>query len=347
MFINFFRSSSFNRWDFCENLYFAEYCCGITGPGNKAANLGTCFHKIMELVAILKKEFDAGKKYVDLEICGKTKTFGYDLAKIVDKVYDYYKELFSDQDWQSEEYGKIKTWVRKIQEYNNGQYYPANLKIIAAEPKYDFEIVKPWAQYSYIINGKKEEGFLRLKGSIDLVHEVMPGIYNIQDFKTGRFYDWNKDKDKTAESIQKDPQLKFYAYATSILYPKAKQIWATLFYVANEGAFTVCFDKSEIEQTELMIKNRFETIKNCQIPICNRSWKCKKFCHLGTTTFENTHVKPIQEFRNNQHNNRGEYMSKCDQMQFILEKKGIEKTIEEYKDPKFTLGHYQEPGGSK
>lgn len=337
--INFFRSSSYNRWDFCELLYCGEYCCGITGEGNKAANLGTALHKIMEYVSILKKEYDAGKKYVNLDICGKTKTFNYDLPKIIDKVYDYYKVLFTGQDWQNEEYNKIKLWVKKVQEYNNGQYFPANLKIIDAEPKYDFEILQPWAML------KDGSGFLRIKGSIDLVFEPAPGIYNICDWKTGRQYDWNKDKDKTAATIQVDPQLHFYAYAASKLYPDAKQINATIFYINGDGAFTVCFDKSMIDKTELMIKNRFETIKNCKDPIPNRTWKCKKFCYYGTTTFENTHIKPICEFRNGCQNLRGEFMTKCDQFLFQIEKVGLEKTIKEYTKPGFSLGYYQAPGG--
>ena len=40
-------------------------------------------------------------------------------------------------------------------------------------------------------------------------------------------------------------------------------------------------------------------------------------------------------------------MSKCDQLQFVLDKKGIEKTISEYTVPGFTLGYYCEPGGAK
>lgn len=345
--INFFRSSSFNRWEYCEALYCAEYCMGLTGEANKKANLGTAVHKVMENLALLKKASDAEEKYITLEVGGKTKTSDYKLQKIIDDVFCYYRDLFANQNWGDEEYNFVDGWTHKALAYNNGQYDPRNLKIIAAEPKYDFELIRDWSMYEFTFNGEKHKGFLKLKGSVDLVFEVMPGTYNILDYKTGKQYNWNTDKEKTAASIQKDPQLHFYTYAVSQLYPEAKEIWATLFYINGEGAFTVCFDKQMIANTELMIKNRFLSIKNCEVPVFNRTWKCTKLCQMGKTTFENTHVKPIIEFRNGMIAKRGEYMKKCDQMNFEFERKGIAKTIDELKDPNFTLGHYQAPGGEK
>lgn len=344
--ITFFRSSSLNRWQYCQALYFHEYALGYTGEANKKANIGTASHKVFEYMGILKKEFDAGKKYVDLEICGKTKTKNYDLQKIIKDVYLYYKELFKNQEWEEKEHETIQKNINFILTYNNGQYNPQNLKIISTEVKFDYELIRDWSYYSYTVCGKKYEGFLRLKGSVDLVFEPTSGIYNIADLKTGKRINWATGEEKTQEYIQNDEQLCFYFYALSNLYPDV-EIWASLIYVNDGGAFTVCFDKAKLKIIENKIRQRFEEIKNCNMPLFNNDWKCRKLCHMYKETFENTNIKSIQEFRNGQFNKRGEIMCKCSQIKLDLERKGLEKTINEYTSPGFTLGHYQEPGGSK
>lgn len=345
--ITFFRSSSLNRWTYCPALFLAEYTLGYKGESNKKADLGTLCHKIFEYMGILKKEFDAGKKYTELEICGKTKTNNYNLDKIVKDVFNHYQKVFARHNFGDEEYDLICSWVKKIQNYNNGEYNPQNLKIVATEIKFDFELCRPWAMFDYNIQGQNHNGFLRLKGSIDMVFEPTKGVYNILDLKTGARKDWAKDKEKTPDDIYNDEQLCFYFYALSNLFPDV-EIWATLFYINSGGAYTVCFDKSRLPSIENHIKRRFEEIKNCKNVMFNKTWKCTRLsCDMYKKTFENTHIKPIQEFRDGQFNKRGETMCRCSQLQFMLEKKGIEKTIEEYKDPDFTLGFYFDPGGPK
>lgn len=348
MYINFMRSSSFNAYSMCPMRYFIDYSLLRPGLSGFSADKGTVYHKIMEIVAICKKNNDAGKKmYVD-EICGKLKTSNYNLDEIINKVFAHYSNLMTQHNWTNKELKEIKEWIKKAQEYDDGKWYPANLDVVDTEVKFDIELVKPWAQYKFNVCNKEYSGFLRLKGSIDLVLRLNQQSYIGLDHKTGRGqWDWAKNKEKLIDDFYKDPQLRIYHYALSHLYPEIENIWMAIWYVNGAGVFTVCFGKSDLIKTEEMIRQRFEQIQRCEMPEQYKSFKCKSFCWHGKNTFEGTDIKPIQEFRNGYFSSRGDNMKICDQVKYNLDKKGLKKVVEEYKNKDKDFDHYTEPGGPK
>ena len=341
MIINYFRSSSYVRWDFCPMLYFVEYCLGWSGKSNKAADKGTIVHKVMEVLALVKLAKDNGKKYINHEIAGKV-SLSPNINILTTKIYDYYSSALTHHDWTDKDYNDCKEWVWKAIKYNNGQFNPLKRDVIAAEPFFDFEIQEDWAKFTTKVNNEEKCGFLSIKGTIDLTTWVERGILEVVDYKTGKRLDWATGKEKTQESLQDDPQVRIYHYAAHKLYD-VDQVFITVFYINYGGPFTICFDKSDFAKTEEIIKKRYVEIKNTVSPKLNKTWKCSKLCDAGKTTFEGTCVEPCIEFRKD----REEYgctMTKCEQVKYALEKDGIEKVMKEYTKGGFSVGEYKNPG---
>ena len=169
----------------------------------------------------------------------------------------------------------------------------------------------------------------------------------IPTHNTGRRLDWATGQEKTLEKLQHDPQLRMYHYAVSHLYPQIDHIIFTINFINDGGAFSVCYDKTDLPKTEDMIRQKFETIKNTTKPQLNKSWKCNKLCHFGKTTFENSHILPILEYRDNQLCKIDTTMTKCEQVKHDIELKGIENVIDTYTMPGYSVGKYKAPGSAE
>jgi hypothetical protein len=128
------------------------------------------------------------------------------------------------------------------------------------------------------------------------------------------------------------------------MYPDIDHVIVSINFINDGGMFSICFDKSDLYQTEMMLKQKFETIKNTQIPRLNKTWKCTKLCHFGKSTFENTNILPGIEYRDNQVTPNGQFMTKCEQVHHDISLKGVKTVIDEYTRPGYTVGQYKAPG---
>ena len=95
-----------------------------------------------------------------------------------------------------------------------------------------------------------------------------------------------------------------------------------------------------------MLKQKFELIKNTTCPLQKKSWKCSRLCHAGKTTFEGTHVTPLVEnrFGSQTQSKYGEYMTKCDQIKYMIDKYGIDWVTTNLMAPDHVIGKYKAPG---
>lgn len=344
MIITYFRSSSYNAHSMCEQQYFLEYVLGWRGPSNKKADKGTIVHKILEILAFIKKGEQDQTDIIRDDILGDIDINNYALDNIIDKVYDHYSSVNTHHQWLDSDHSDCYNWVYKTLKYNNGMFDPRNRFIVSPEQHFDFEIKKPWAKYSYDTPDGKINGYLALKGTIDLITKIDDGFYEIVDWKTGRRINWATGKEKTQEVLEKDPQLRIYHYAASHLYPDVENIMISINFINDGGPFSICFNKSDLIDTELMLKEKFDIIKKTQKPRLNKTWMCSKLCHFGKTTFENTHIHPTIEYRENQVCKTDTVMTKCEQVKHDIEIKGMNNVVEEYKNKHHTFGHYQAPG---
>ena len=282
---------------------------------------------------------------IDDDVVGHIDVNKYNLDIITEKVYKYYTEKSPHHKWSPKDYKDCHAWVYKAIELNNGMFDPRNRNILMPEQHFDFEIKKPWSKYSYnLVDGSVLEGNLAMKGTIDLITLVNEDTIEVIDWKTGKRLDWATGQEKTQEKLENDPQLRIYHYAIKHLYPNIKNIIFSIYFINDGGPFSICFHDSDIAETENILRRKFDIIKQTTKPKLNKSWMCSKLCHFGKTTFANTSIEPVTEYRNGQLCSKDSTMTKCEQIKHDLDLYGIDATIGLYKHPNHSFGSYKAPG---
>jgi len=331
----------------CPQQYFIEYNLGIRSPSNKKADKGTICHKVLEILAHIKLCSQNNESVYNDDILGDINIDKYNLNTIIERVYKYYTAQFKHHEWELKDYKDCHSWVNKALTAHNGDFDPRNRNILQPEQHFDIVIEKPWAEYKYVTPKETIEGFLAIKGTIDLITKINENTIEIIDWKTGKRLDWATGEEKTQAKLQNDHQLRMYHYAVSKLYPHIDHIMVSINFINDGGAFTICYDKSDLPKTENMIREKFELIKNTTVPQLNKSWKCTKLCHFGKTTFSNSHVLPIIEYRDNQITPVDQNMTKCEQIKHDIALKGIQNVIDTYTMPGYTISKYKAPGSTE
>lgn len=332
----------------CEQQYFLEYVLGYRSPSNKKADKGTIVHKVLEILAGIKlSEQNKQDKYID-DILGEISVKNYDLDHISERVYGYYTSQFKHHEWSNKDLKDTHVWVHKALTEHNGIFDPRSRNIVQPEQHFDIVIDKTWAEYKYDTKDGIVEGKLAIKGTIDLITEVNSSTLEVIDWKTGRRLDWATGQEKTLEKLYKDPQLKLYHYALSKLYPQYDHIIMSINFINDGGAFSMCFDRSDLPSTEDLIRKKFEEIKNCNKPRLSKSWKCTKLCYFGKNTFENhSNILPIIEYRDGQVCSKGNYMTMCEQIKHDIELNGMKNVVDNYTVDGYSVGKYKAPGSTE
>lgn len=310
MIITYLRSSSYGTWSFCPFQFYLTYTLGLrpddingwTIPKpQKKADKGSITHKVLELLASKKLAMQEGQaSFTNDEIrqSWNTETFSVDDAIETAWVY-YTKERPTPFEWTHLDYKDVRKWAIAAMEFSGGLFNPLNRNILCPEKYFDFVIEEPWARYSYTLpDGKKLDGYLGIKGTIDLTAHVdgSPDSIELIDWKTGQRKDWATGKPKDWQSLKKDPQLRLYHYALARLYPDAKHIIITIVYTQDGGPFSMDFGPKDLTETEKMLRERFDIIRDCQRPKRIRfdrthGWKCEKLCAFGMNEFKQTGKK--------------------------------------------------------
>jgi len=329
----------------CPMQYFIEYNLGLKSPSNKKADKGTICHKVLEILAHIKLcQQNNLSIYID-DILGSISIDSYNLTTIIERVYKYYSSQFKHHEWEAKDYKDCHAWVHKAITDHNGSFDPRSRDIVQPEQRFDIEIKRKWAYYKY--DRDNLEGYLAIKGTIDLITRVNDNTLEIIDWKTGKRLDWATGQEKTLAKLQDDPQLRIYHYAVSSLYPEYDHVMVSINFINDGGAFTICYDKKDLIKTEEMLRSKFETIKHTKIPQLNKTWKCNKLCHFGKSTFDNSSILPIVEYRPNQVCAIDSTMTKCEQIKHDIEIKGVNKVLDEYTTPGYTVGKYKAPGSTE
>jgi hypothetical protein len=328
----------------CEQQFFIEYVLGWRGPSGQKADKGTIVHKVLEILAVIKQAQQDNIPLIDDDVIGALDVANYNLNTIIEKVYKHYTDATNHHKWALKDYKDCHAWVYKAIEFNDGMFDPRNRHILRPEQHFDFVIDKKWSEYSFDTPDGTLKGNLALKGTIDLVTLANDKTIEIIDWKTGKRLDWATGQEKTQEKLENDPQLRIYHYAISQLYPHIDHIIFSIYFINDGGPFSICFDKSDLAKTEDMIRTKFDYIKRTKKPRLNKTWMCSKLCHFGKTTFENTGIQPIEEYRDNQTCKIGSLMTKCEQIKHDIDLHGMDYVIGSYKNPTHSFGKYKAPG---
>ena len=337
MIITYLRSSSYNTHSMCPHQYYIEYNLGLRGPSGQKADKGTIVHKVMEILADISVACAKGEMSIVDDIAGEINTIDHDVEEITEKVYEYYTTRTPHHPWKSLDLKHCKKWVDKALTVQGGNFDPRNQKIVQPEQKFDLAIEKPWAYYEYSDDLK---GYFSIKGTIDLIAQPNENTLEIIDYKTGKRLDWATGEEKTFGKLEKDPQLRMYHYAASRLYPDIDHIIVSIYFINDGGIFSMCYDRSQLPETEAMLRKKFTEIKNCRRPTLNKTWKCSKLCHFGKSYFEDALV----EYRHGQRTGHGCPMTMCEQIKHAIDVAGIEETTRRYQKEGFNPGFYKAPG---
>lgn len=331
----------------CEQQYLFDYVMGYRSPSNKKADKGTIVHKVLEILAFIKYHQQEGSKSFVDDIIGEVNVENYNLDAIIDSVYTYYTSAFTHHEWKPIDFKDCSKWTYKAINYENGMFDPRNKNILYPEQQFDITIDKPWAKFKYNTKDGPIEGQLSIKGTIDLITKPNENTAEIIDWKTGRRLNWATGEEKTQEKLEVDPQLMIYYYAVQKLYPEIDHCIVTIYFINDGGPFSMTFDKKDLYKTEQLLKDKFKKIQKTLKPRLSKTWKCTKLCHYGKTTFEDTNIRPITEYREGKTCNIGTTMTKCEQVAHDIEVKGFQNTVDEYTVSGYNVGHYQAPGSTE
>ena len=265
----------------------------MRSPANLKAEKGTCVHKGLELLAKVKLAQQNKQKFIEDDDFGKFLLTELTPDICIELAYQHYSTKTAEMyDWSDIDLKDCRKWLWTALTYNDGMFNPLKQDIVAPETFFDFKIEESWAAYKYKLpDSTYIEGNLGIKGTIDLIVKVADGIYEMVDYKTGKRMDWNTGEEKTYDKLCSDSQLRMYYYAARRLFPDIKQIIVTIFYINDGGAISMCFDESDLDKTEDMLKKRFNLIRNTFRPKrIYPDWKCTKLCYFGQHDLEENKI---------------------------------------------------------
>ena len=338
MIITYFRSSSYNTWDICQQQYFLSYNLGIPQHPNKKAEKGTMTHKVLECLAAGKLALQNGEnKFVDdaLGEVGITekKLFNDDFIDTLCDAAFYHYQRQSPNTFSATDQRDIHTWTFKTLEEYRGMLDPRKRDIVVPEVHFDFPIEEDWAKYDYInpVDGRQITGQLHLKGTIDLTTQLSPDVYEIIDWKTGRRLDWAKNEPKTFTKLSSDPQLSIYHLALHKVFPDIDTFIMTIHYINDGGPYTMAYERSDIPNTLELLRERFEEIQNCKRPklksLSGKHFFCNKICHYGKNQHEDNPEQTI-----------------CRYMRDQNLRLGMDEIVRKYTHEGFNVDFYSNPG---
>lgn len=335
--ITYFRSSSMGTWDFCQQKYMLTYTLGMKDKSNLKAVLGSVCHAVLEALGNTKLAKKNKKRKIKDDLFDNKLSDFEDLEWLTRTCFDYYTGHEPTLTFEEKDYKTCLKWVKKALAFQDGAMDPRKQNIHATETFFDITIPHEWASYEYELNGEEISGQLKLRGTIDVVISEGDTYFQVLDYKTGQRLNWATGEMKEAKDFQKDPQLLLYYYALKTMYPE-NDYYMSIYYINHGGPkhpdeggiFSVVFDDNDFAVAEQMIKDKFETIRNTEVPELlsqnNSHWKCKYLCAYSAPSTEDP------------------TMTTCQFMQKQIKENGGIKTMEKFGDV-HKLTTYLDGGG--
>lgn len=333
MLVTHLRSSMIGSKTFCAHKTFIVYNLSIKENANFKADAGNAVHKALELLGLRKFAQQNGHKIIENEALDRP----YELDEITtDKAFNVGWSHYKGLSPHYPEWNDKKTIDKYLKMYNallkfkKGRYNPLNLDIVQPEQFFEFEVQKPWAKYEYTIAGETISGYLKLRGTVDLIIRNEDGSYSSLDWKTGRRVDWgigewHNPKVKEYEDLEKDNQLLLYYYSLVNML-KTYDISSIIYYLQDGGPYEFCFDESTYKKAELMIKKEFEEFNNIKVPKLTKN--------LGNTAekFYNNRKCGWCDFSKIQPKINTK-KSVCEHFRTEIVELGMDKVLDKYSDP--------------
>jgi hypothetical protein len=253
----------------CPFKYYLEYVLGLRKGDSFATLNGRIIHSVLERYSLghikhWRTELMVSYKKHNpwrLHKNWKTHTVGCPGCQLIDGFQHYHgstDDLIGTFDKSCPAFAYEEA-VRMVESVLNRPTNPFDFKLIDVEHRFKLPI---------------GEG-ISISGIIDMVSEVEPGILEIRDWKTGNFL-------PTYEELEKDPQLRLYDLAASILFPDYDVRLLTFDYLKHKR-YTFVISDEEREKNRLwliktakQIEADFNPKRLSKTP--HKFWKCKALC---------------------------------------------------------------------
>lgn len=302
------RSSSLNQFKACEMRYFLEYVLGMKNPTSKKACMGTIFHKVMEVRALAKIAMQCEKDFfVDDNFGRITIEQSKDIELILNQSFHYYSKQEPHIEFVEKDKRDVRKWIDNTLA-TWPAYDPFNLNIVSAELFFDIEVDKKWAKIKGEIGGKEIDGFMRIKGTMDMVIDLGNNVYELLDWKTGQYRkDFATNEEKTLDYLENDVQLLLYLIALKDSFPD-KQFILSLAWINSGGIFSVYVDDEMMGRAWEMLEKSYKKISKTynpkQLDPTHRDYRCKYLCAFAKKA-DYTGGKSICQYYKDQINKDG------------------------------------------
>lgn len=376
MYLSYIRSSSLGNYNFCPTQYFLTYNLGMKSLGNTKANKGSTCHKVLECLALCKKyiqdnpncetvvidddaigHFECSVKslyevkeltFREINDINKSRinksTYKYDcmipsnhtrvgsevVEDLIKRACDYYCKYEINNKFTPVDTKDIQNFVWIPLELFDRTFDPRNQNIFSPELAFELDVDLEFAYSTYTLKGEEISTGLKIKGTMDLLVQESDTCLSIVDYKSGQRLDWATSKIKDYEYLQSDKQLLLYYYAARKKFPQFKDILITIFFLRDGGPYTLSFSDADLIKAEKMLEEHFNEVIADESPRMvhpqQRDFKCQKLCHFYKNSLPDTDDNI------------------CKHIHKELRAKGMEKVIDEYIQPGFSISYYQNPG---
>lgn len=366
--LTYHRSSSITNWKLCQQQFFLTYILGLRQKPNLKAQHGTCVHKVLELLAICKKNLQEGKDHlIDNEIGINLKIPNnwlepYTLSNVdVDKINstrinkDTYK-------WDCNiKYGHIRYGVEFVEKLIKICFDYFSSKSSSEWKNIDFKNITNfvWITLDYqnrqfdprtrhIVSTEKQfdleipeqwadyEYSYRGK-NIDGTLRIKGTIDLITqvDENTIEILDFKTGQRKDWKTNEPKTYKKLHEDSQLLMYYYAatrlypnKNVLISIFFIRDGGPYTLCYDDVELQTALAIFKNVKEEVNNCKLPI------------LLDHNQQNFMCRNVCDYYKQKINNK----NVCKFIHDEIQKYGIDAVIDMYTAQGFDPNYYQSPG---
>lgn len=315
--------SSYSQYDDCKMKYFISNVLKIREPAGDAALKGTMVHYFFEILGKIKKANQEGLTEIEIP---NFKTYqtniptDAEIPSLFDEIFTHFCNTQKlDKKYHKECYDHVLAVIGSEEDVRN-------LWVVDTEKRFSIELPFDWAKYDIATEEGRDTGYIAVNGIIDLVVKKPDGSMQVIDWKSGRRKDWITGKLKDEEYLKNDIQLKIYDAAIRLLYPEIPDIRICIFFTKDGGPFYPILDKNSADDTWKKIKNRVTEIRGNELPVQNRTFRCK-FCYYSKIKFNDA----PKEYRRFQLDEIGQKMCACSQLSIMVHDQNTASLAEKYK----------------
>ena len=284
--VTYYRSSSITEWCNCPLRYYINHVLGFKYPSGPKALLGTAFHEIMEVLAHNQDFTDEMVEELTKEIYEKMIN-EVDFVRVPPSYHRKSGERKSKEAWLP--FRDLKKSVDNVMSMTPRPFDVRKMDVVATELKFDVVVLENWSKYDFTLKGKRYQGYLRLKGSIDLIVRNEDGTMSIIDWKSGKTEDMNTGQKKTFEDYCRDLQMAMY-YTVTRRYLGYDVQDVTLCFLNEKEVYTLHFDEDLVMDK---IQSIYTEMKQCKFPPKIDSEFCKRFCPYSKNDFSSVTSLPL------------------------------------------------------